>query len=58
MQLYWHKLKDGFRVTYHLQNDYTSLWTRVHGIQIGDWFFGAVKGRVITKNNEQRKEAK
>ena len=20
-------------------------WTRIYGIQIGDWFFGAIKGR-------------
>lgn len=33
----------GFRVTFHLTHDHDVTWTRVIGVQIGGWFFGAVK---------------
>jgi hypothetical protein len=47
MKIYNFSFLQGFPVTFHLVNNHKSVWTRLHGIQIGDWFFGAIKGRVI-----------
>lgn len=45
---YWFRSDKGFAVTYHLLRQISATWTRVYGFQIGDWFIGAVRGRVST----------
>lgn len=34
------------RVTFHLETDRCYGWKQITGIQIGDWFIGAIKGRI------------
>lgn len=46
MKFYNFRFIRGYRVTHHLLDDRTYLWNRIHGLQIGDWFFGAIKGRI------------
>lgn len=39
--LYWYVGRP-FKVTFHLITDVEVTWTRIHGVRIGRWFFGAV----------------
>lgn len=41
---YWFRF-NGLRLTIHLLNDHELVWTRIRGVQIGNWFFGAVRGQ-------------
>jgi hypothetical protein len=43
MRIYKFKL-NGIRVDINLAQKFSFLWTRVYGMQIGNWFFGAIKG--------------
>lgn len=45
MRFYWFTSKRGFGVSYHLLRKWRSRWTKIRGVQVGDWFIGAVKGR-------------
>jgi len=40
---YWFRFL-ALPVTLHLQHDHRFVWTRLYGLQLGPWFFGAIKG--------------
>ena len=44
MNLYNSKF-DNLKVDIHLRNKMSFIWTRITGIQIGNWFIGVIKGR-------------
>jgi hypothetical protein len=45
IERYWFWFGRGVPVTVHLETDHKFMWTRILGLQVGDWFFGAIKGR-------------
>jgi hypothetical protein len=45
LRWYWLKFSLGVPVTFHLVNEYRVRWDRIRGVQIGGWFFGAVRSR-------------
>jgi hypothetical protein len=41
----WYRLQfDALPVTVHLTQDHRFVWTRICGVQLGSWFFGAIRG--------------
>jgi hypothetical protein len=46
MNWYWlRSKKGGWPVTFHITEDVRFSWTRIHGVQIGRWFIGAIQAR-------------
>lgn len=41
---YWFEFRSPLRVVVDLEETHHYDWSRIHGIQIGPWFFGAIKG--------------
>lgn len=40
---YWFRLAVGVPVSFGLSRPYKVLWDRIHGVQVGGWFIGAVR---------------
>lgn len=43
MKMYWVRFI-ALPVTLHLKRDREFVWTGIFGVQIGEWFFGAISG--------------
>ena len=41
-------------VTFHLRTDHRFHWTHIVGVQIGAWFFGAIRGRAVVPDDEPK----
>lgn len=45
---YWHRFQvQALHLTLHLSHDWDLRWTRIHGVQVGPWFLGAIKGSAV-----------
>jgi hypothetical protein len=49
VRLYRHRYR-ALPVTLHLQRDHRFHWTWILGLQIGPWFFGAIKGSAVDQS--------
>ncbi len=45
LKWYWLRFSGGLRITVHLEPEHHFRWTRILGVQLGPWFFGAIRGR-------------
>ena len=43
MRWYWLRYVNGVPVVFRLARPYSVRWKRIHGVQIGSWFIGAVR---------------
>ncbi len=43
-RLYWHRF-GSLPVTVHALRDHRFRWQRIIGVQLGPWFFGAIRGQ-------------
>jgi hypothetical protein len=49
MKVYRHRYT-ALPVTLHLERDHRFIWTWILGVQIGPWFFGAIKGSEVPES--------
>ena len=52
MKWYWFNFRR-LPVTVHLKQDRHFLWQWICGVQIGPWFFGAIRGNQVEPSEER-----